>query len=75
MKLYLFFLFLIITVVYSIPNCNNFSPQALHTLKGTDWVPIRYTNGACYFHNKRTKKDTGELPLRKHLKKLKKLRL
>ena len=74
MKFYTFLLLLIITAVYSIPNCN-FSPQALHTLKGTDWVPIRYTNGACYLHNKRSKRDQGELPLRKHLKKLKKLRL
>ena len=58
-----------------IVTCSNFSPTALSTLKGTDWVTVPYDTGACYFHNKRTRQDQGELPLRKHLKRIKKLRL
>tara|TARA_A100001015_G_scaffold206519_1_gene231015 strand:- start:2861 stop:3142 length:282 start_codon:yes stop_codon:yes gene_type:complete len=48
--------------------CNNFSPNALRTLEGSDWIAVPWDTGACYFHNKRTREDQGELPIRKHLK-------
>ena len=48
-------------------TCSNYSPNQLHTLAGTDWIAVPYDTGTCYFHNTKTREDTGALPT-KHLR-------
>ena len=51
-------------------TCSNYSPNQLHTLTGTDWVVVPYDTGTCYFHNTKTREDTGSLPVNKNLRRI-----
>tara|TARA_B100001094_G_scaffold8493_2_gene7599 strand:- start:29472 stop:29726 length:255 start_codon:yes stop_codon:yes gene_type:complete len=46
-------------------TCSNYGPSALKSLEGTDWHPVLYDTGTCYFHNRKTREDQGELPVKK----------
>ena len=45
-------------------TCSNYSPRQLQSLSGTDWIAVPYDTGTCYFHNTKTREDTGSLPVR-----------
>ena len=51
-------------------TCSNYSPNQLHTLAGTDWIAVPYDTGTCYFHNTKTREDTGSLPVNKNLRRI-----
>jgi len=38
-------------------TCSNFDQEELKLLKNTDWIPVPWNNGSCYFHNVKTKED------------------
>jgi hypothetical protein len=40
-------------------TCSNFDKDQLELLKNTDWIPVPWTDGSCYFHNKKTKEDVS----------------
>jgi hypothetical protein len=43
--------------------CNNISKNKLDLLKKTDWIPVSWDNGDCYFYNRETKKNIDEFPI------------
>ena len=45
-------------------SCSNYSPSQLSNIAGTDWIAVPYDTGSCYFHNTKTREDTGSLPVR-----------
>lgn len=44
--------------------CKNFRQSHINLLKKTNWIAVPWDNGNCYFHNKVTKEDTDNYPLK-----------
>ena len=44
--------------------CSNFKQSELKLLENTNWIPVLWDSGKCYFHNKLTNVDTDDYPLK-----------
>ena len=42
--------------------CTNYDQKQLVQLKKTDWIPVQWSTGNCYFHNTKTREDTDFFP-------------
>lgn len=53
-----------ITSIYSNTHatCKNVENNQLKLLENTDWIPVQWDTGDCYFHNKLTGEDTDNFP-------------
>tara|TARA_Y100000996_G_C22544297_1_gene651196 strand:- start:32 stop:205 length:174 start_codon:yes stop_codon:yes gene_type:complete len=42
--------------------CINYDQKQLDKLKTTNWIPVQWDTGHCYFHNTHTREDTDFFP-------------
>ena len=42
--------------------CTNYDQKQLDKLKNTNWIPVQWDTGYCYFHNTDTREDTDFFP-------------
>ena len=48
-------------------SCSNYDFMELQKLENTDWIPVKWNTGHCYFHNVVTKEDVDILPEDVHM--------
>lgn len=60
--LYIFTFFTFFAQISSQPTCSNYNHKQLKKLKNTDWIPVQWDTGSCYFHNTKTKQDQDKIP-------------
>lgn len=66
-KLLYFFIFFtfFLQVTSQQPTCSNYNTKDLNLLKESDWIPVKWDNGNCYFHNTKTKENKDKHPILK----------
>ena len=64
----IFYMINILLAIFNITSsqqqtiCTNYDQKQLDKLKTTNWIPVKWNTGNCYFHNTNTRKDTDFFP-------------